>query len=110
LTGLIEAAGVEHQLGVEAQHVRHGLGLLGVVGWSLRWRSTSQNRIGALHGVGHVFAQGPPGLQHGGSAATCSNSRPSEQRWQFRGDGRVTRRLARVLGHLWISLRLQPVA
>ena len=63
-----ESAGIKDQFGVEIEDVRHGFRLLCVVLIAaLAQYVPVQN--GALHGVGHVFAERPPSLHDGVHAA-----------------------------------------
>ena len=65
-----EGAPVEHQFGVEAEHVRHRLGLLLVVLVAAPAHHVPVED-GTLHGVDHVLAGRPPGLEHGIHAGVC---------------------------------------
>jgi len=63
--GLVERAGVQHELGVELQNVWDILRLLRVVLVAALSHHVPEQH-GALHRVGHVLAERTPGLQVGG--------------------------------------------
>ena len=66
----LQGAPVENRFSLEVEHVRHRLGLLGIV---LLAAPAHQVPVedGTLHGVDHVLAGRPPGLEHGIHAGVC---------------------------------------
>ena len=75
-----EGAAVQHQLGVEPQHVRHRLVLLRVVLVAALPHHVPEQH-GALHRIGHVLADRTPGLQGGVLRPTSQPSTALCHRW-----------------------------